>query len=135
MDFMVSVRIRGRSLSTTCAVWLWAVGFSSAVLPACEPPALEETTLFERAEELYEVGDYDGASELYTRFLENHANSPLAEMAALRLRLVEREVDAVMGRRGSPAPLRVNPSGYGSNPVEAPVVPRFESPSLRGLGE
>jgi hypothetical protein len=104
-------------------------------LGACETEFEEDTAVFERAEDLYAVGDYDSASALYRSFLVDHADSPLRAMAELRIRLIERELDSVMGRRGSPAPLRVNPLGYQTTQETEPVTPRFESPSLRVLGE
>lgn len=102
---------------------------------ACETEYEEDTAVFERAEDLYAVGDYDSASALYRSFLVDHADSPLRQMAELRLRLIERELDSVMGRRGAPAPVRVNPLGYQTTQDNEPVQPRFESPSLRVLGE
>ncbi len=95
----------------------------------------EETALFEQAETRYARGDYDGASTLYAEFLELHPLSPLAPIADQRLSLIDREFDAIMGRRGSPAPVYVNPLGGAPDPtgnsfelapVEAPHLPTFE---------
>ena len=95
----------------------------------------EETDLFQQAETRYARGDYDGAALLYAEFLERHPLSPLAPIADQRLGLVDREFDAIMGRRGSPAPVYVNPlggspdptaQGFEIAPVQAPRIPTFE---------
>ncbi len=95
---------------------------------------LEETALFENAELRYVRGDYDGAQILYEEFLRRHPISPLADLAAQRQATIERELDAVMGRRGAPAPVYVNPYGRrpapppatdGFAPVQAPEIPTF----------
>lgn len=94
----------------------------------------EETALFESAEQRYARGDYDGALTLYEEFLERHPLSPLAALADQRQATIERELDAVMGRRGAPAPVHVNPYGLRAvevsggdslAPVEAPHLPTF----------
>jgi hypothetical protein len=74
----------------------------------CSDNYEEETTLLERAESNYTAGEYDAAAELYERFLREHPRSPYAEVAAQRLRIVERELEAVMGRRGTATPERVD---------------------------
>jgi hypothetical protein len=98
----------------------------------CGSTTLEETALFEEAEARFSRGDYDGATLLYREFLRLHELSPLADIAEQRLRAVEREVDAVMGRRGAPAPVYVNPARTslptrvdddGFVPVSAPTIP------------
>lgn len=104
-------------------------------LVGCDETYEEETVLFERAEQRYAAGDYDGAVERYERFLEIHPLSPLAPIAEQRLRNVEREIDAVMGRRGAPAPIRVNPFGGAEAPGPEAVPPEVEQPRLPSLGE
>lgn len=99
----------------------------------CDASYREETALFEEAEERYARGDYDGASALYRDFLDRHPLSPLVDIAEQRLATVERELDAIMGRRGAPAPVYVNPIGTappapaedGFEPVHAPEFPTF----------
>jgi hypothetical protein len=102
---------------------------------ACDVSVREETDLFQRAETRYARGDYDGASTLYTEFLELHPLSPLAPIADQRLDMIDREFDAIMGRRGSPAPVYVNPlgappdpstPGFQIAPVRAPQIPTFK---------
>jgi len=95
----------GRFLVMAVAV----VGSSS-----CHEPTTPPTELFQRAEELLQLGDYDGASSNYEAFLERFPNSPLAPIAEQRLRNIDRELEAVMGRRSTPAPIYIRPS----EPVE-----------------
>lgn len=78
-------------------------------LAACEDPKAPPATQFERAEELLRAGDYDGATRLYEEFIDDHPHSPLAPIARLRLRNIDRELEAVMGRRATPAPIYVRP--------------------------
>lgn len=106
-----------------------------ACLVGCDETYEEETLLFERAEQRYASGDYDGAVERYERFLDLHPLSPLAPIAEQRLRNIEREIDAVMGRRGAPAPVRVNPFGGAQAPGPELLPPDVEQPSLPALGE
>lgn len=91
--------------------------------------------VFERAEQHYTHGDYDGARALYEEFLAQHPTSPFAPIAQQRLRIVERELDSVMGRRGAPAPIRVNP--YAATPVPEPTEAPIEvvAPGIRSLGQ
>ena len=75
--------------------------------PACTSDYEEETALLERAEANFTAGEYDTAVALYQRFLAEHPRSPYANIAQQRLRLIERELDALMGRRGTPTPVHV----------------------------
>ena len=113
-------------------LFLLAFGaFSSA----CEITFQEETELFERAEESYARGDYDGAVTFYRRFLELHPTSPLASIADQRLLTIERELDALMGRRGAPAPVYVSPHGSPSAVDETTgQLPQIHAPELPVLG-
>lgn len=86
----------------------------------CEPDVRDETEIFEEAELLYRIGDYDAAGELYEDFLEAYPRSPFARTAKLRLRTIEREVEAVMGARGGNRPIYVRPS---RDPAEGPQKP------------
>jgi hypothetical protein len=76
-------------------------------LLACDRDYREETDLIEEAETHYTAGDYETAQQLYRRFLERHPRSPYAEIAAQRLRIAERELDALMGQPGMPTPKHV----------------------------
>ncbi len=80
----------------------------------CQEPSSPPTDLFQRAEEFLQRGDYDGASEDYEAFLERYPNSPLAPIAEQRLRNIDRELEAIMGRRSTPAPIYIRPT----EPVE-----------------
>lgn len=102
----------------------------------CTAAPPEETLLFERAEMSYTLGDYDGAIAMYQLFLRDHALSPLAPIAEQRIGTIERELDAIMGRRGAPAPVYASPYATGAalrtgttetfQPVRAPSLPTFE---------
>ena len=72
-----------------------------------EPP--RDTTIFEQAEELLRDGDYEGATRAYHQFLELHPSSPLVPIARQRLLNIDRELEAVMGRRYAPAPIYIRP--------------------------
>jgi len=102
-------------------------------LAGCELRYEEETALFERAEVRYAHGDYDTARELYEAFLSLHPLSPLVGVAEQRLLMIDREIDAVMGRRGAPAPIRVNSYGGVTTPEPEDLPVRVEAPSLRVL--
>jgi|SRR5690554_4301201 len=67
----------------------------------------EETTLLERAEANFTAGEYDIAEQLYRQFLREHPRSPYSAIASQRLRILERELEAVMGRRGTLTPVHV----------------------------
>ncbi|MFT5991286.1 MAG: hypothetical protein ACJA1R_002201 [Flavobacteriales bacterium] len=92
----------------------------------CELQTVEETTLFQQAERSFTLGDYDGASEMYREFLRVHPLSPLAETAEQRIATIERELDAILGRRGAPAPVYASP--YSTLPGA-----EEESPSFRAV--
>lgn len=115
--------------SLSCAVALCTLLSTAGCSTTWEP----DTALFQRAERYYTQGDYDRARDLYEQFLEEHPGSQLAEMARVRRRLLERELDAVMGRRGAPAPVRVAPTA--PDPTETGPSRRFESPALPSLGD
>jgi hypothetical protein len=80
---------------------------------ACHEPATPEPVLFERAETRLRRGDYEGATMDYQEFLQRFPNSPLASIARQRLRNIDRELEAVMGRRSSPAPIYIRPTDPG----------------------
>lgn len=102
---------------------------------ACESSYHEETALFEEAERRYARGDYDGASTLYRDFLRLHPLSPMADIAQQRIAAVEREIDAVMGRRGAPAPVYLAPSiGAGAAPAEPPGFEPVTAPEFPTFG-
>jgi len=113
---------------------LAAVLFFSTVT-GCEERVLEETEMFEQAEERFARGDYDGARVLYEDFLDLHPLSPLTDIAEQRLRTMERELDAVMSRRGAPAPVRVNPWGSAAATGDEAVPVYVDAPELPTLGE
>ncbi len=87
------------SLAVACA--LLATG--------CREAPERDTALFERAEQRLRSGDYEGATRDYEVFLENYPTSPFAPMARQRLTSIDRELEAVMGRRASPAPIYIRP--------------------------
>lgn len=102
---------------------------------SCAREVPEETLLFERAEASYTLGDYDGALAMYRLFLDQHALSPLAPIAEQRVQTIERELDAIMGRRGAPAPVYASPFATSTpledepapfRPVRAPTLPTLE---------
>lgn len=101
---------------------------------ACDETANEETELFQAAEQHYSHGDYDGARQLYEEFLRQHPLSPFAPIAQQRMRIADRELDSVMGRRGAPAPVRVNP--YAATPVPEPTEAPLDvrAPAIPSLG-
>lgn len=80
---------------------LWVLG------SGCERGYEEETTLLERAEANFTAGEYDIAEQLYRQFLMEHPRSPYVPIASQRLRLLDRELEVVMGRRGTLTPVRV----------------------------
>ncbi|MCB9506170.1 MAG: hypothetical protein H6700_11625 [Myxococcales bacterium] len=103
---------------------------------ACELQSPEETTLFEHAELSYARGDYDGASQLFREFLELHPHSPLADTAQHRLDIIDRELDAIMGRRGSPAPIYVHPfAPHAVTRQEPEAFAPVAAPEIPTLGE
>lgn len=100
------------------------ISTSPVILPACTVSTTEETELFELAESRFRVGDHEGSLTLYNQFLLAHPTSPLADTARARIATINREWDAIMGRRGAPAPIYVSP--FGAPPAEAPSEPAFE---------
>lgn len=84
-----------------------ALLFALALLVGCDRDYREETDLIEEAETYYTAGDYGEAQQLYREFLEVHPRSPYAEIAAQRLRIIERELDGLMGQAGMPTPRHV----------------------------
>jgi len=65
---------------------------------ACDGPRKAETAAFEEAEVKYRAGDYDEALEGYQSFLRLYPESPLAEVAEMRIRNIRREVKSMLGR-------------------------------------
>lgn len=76
---------------------------------ACEAPGKTETALFEDAEVHYRRGDYQSALDRYESFLKSYPESPLANVANARIRIIHREVESMMGRTNTPAPRWVQP--------------------------
>ncbi len=74
---------------------------------ACEVPTQTETASFEEAERHYRVGNYESALDGYQSFLRLFPESPLADVAELRIRTIRREVSSVMGRNDTPRPVYV----------------------------
>lgn len=72
---------------------------------ACQPSAMTETESFEHAEVAYREGHYRAAIDGYEAFLERYPRSPLAKIARLRIRCINREVRSMLGRTGMPRPL------------------------------
>ena len=85
-----------------------ALFFSSvAFVSGCARDYEEETSLLERAEANFSGGEYDIAEQLYRQFLREHPRSPYVPIASQRLRLLDRELEVVMGRRGTLTPVHV----------------------------
>ncbi len=110
----------------------------ACLLAACEQGAQEETIVFQEAEALYRAGDYDSATERYESFLEAYPRSPFARTARLRLRTIDREVESVMGTRGTNRPIFLRPSAEETEAIlqqvrdqEAPQLPRPEPASAQ----
>lgn len=78
------------------------------LLVGCARSYEEETTLLERAEANFTAGEYDIAERLYRQFLVEHPRSPYGPIASQRLRLLDRELEVVMGRRGTLTPVHVD---------------------------
>lgn len=100
----------------------------------CDGHIADETRLFELAEERLQVGDYEGARTLYRQFIQEHPQSTLRTFATRRLATLDRELDAIMGRRGAPAPVHVPPPGSERfrtiEPAPAPVIAPHALPTL-----
>lgn len=67
----------------------------------------EETTQLERAEAYFTAGEYDSAEQMYRKYLQRHGRSPYSSIARQRLRILDRELEAVMGQHGTLTPLHV----------------------------
>jgi hypothetical protein len=78
-------------------------------LAACTPPPSSDATSFDSAESALARGDYDEARAGYRAFISTYPSHPLARLARERLRIIERELDAVQRRDGGAAPTYVNP--------------------------
>jgi hypothetical protein len=115
--------------------WLLTICIATCVLVACENDEQQETPLFGEAETAFRRGDYELAAEGYEDFVALYPQSPLVPLAEQRLRLIDRELNSVMGRRGSPSPVRVNTSGESTGSDHAPPMPRLEAPRLPSLGD
>lgn len=72
---------------------------------ACQPDQVTETQSFEHAELAYRQGRYQRAMSGYQTFLKRYPSSPLAQIATLRLRTIEREQQGMLGRTDTPPPL------------------------------
>ncbi len=75
------------------------------MLAGCQPHQAPRTESFELAEVAYRHGDYDAALANYEGFLKRYPMSPLAQMARLRVRCIEREVRAMLDRPDAPRPI------------------------------
>lgn len=82
---------------------LWLGLLSSA----CSSRDEAETVSFERAEVAYRQGHYKVAVKGYHEFLKRHPKSPLARMAKLRIRCIQREVRAMLDRHDMPRPIYI----------------------------
>lgn len=72
---------------------------------ACQDDSVTETKSFETAEIAYRSGSYNKAMDGYETFLKRYPNSPLADVAKLRIRSINREVRGMLGRTGTPRPV------------------------------
>lgn len=88
---------------------LFVCALLGLVLAACEPPGKTETVLYEEAEVHYRAGDYQRALDGYESFLKLYPESPLADVARIRIRSINREVNAVLGRSDIPKPKWIPP--------------------------
>ena len=82
---------------------------------ACQTDHDSPRETFDRAEAAYRVGNYDVAHQNYTQFLKKNPDPQLAILAQRRLRLIEREIDNVMGQKTGPRPVYV----AGDDPSQA----------------
>ncbi len=99
----------------------------------CEVEVREETVIFEEAERRYRTGDYEAASAYYQRFLSVYPRSPLAATAELRIRTIEREVEAIMDARSGNRPLYVKPGSVAPGPRNEKPNPSTPPPSAPSL--
>ena len=74
-------------------------------LTGCEGPDHTQTASFEAAEVHYRQGHYERALDGYQSFLKRYPDSPLAEVAELRIRTIKREVSSMLGRAELPRPI------------------------------
>ncbi len=103
-------------LSSFRFVILFFVGFCLGA--GCKDAPPNNTDLFEQAEAHLQRGDYEAATRAYSQFLDQHPDSPLADLARQRLLNIDRELEAVMGRRSAPAPIYVRPVDPGPLPEQ-----------------
>lgn len=87
------------------------LGAFVGLLVACTPPEKTETVLYESAEVHYRRGDYQRALDGYESFLKLYPESPLADVAQMRIRGIKREVTSVLGRSDIPRPKWIPPKG------------------------
>lgn len=76
-------------------------------MSGCTRDYEEETTQLERAEAYFTAGEYDNAETLYRQYLQHHPRSPYSSIARQRLRILDRELEAVMGQHGTLTPNHV----------------------------
>lgn len=91
------------------ALVLCALGCALWGSAGCAPQASPETESFERAEVAYRRGEYKRALGDYEVFLKTYPSSPLARVARQRIRCLNREVQALLGRHGMPRPIYLPP--------------------------
>ncbi|MBN1946678.1 MAG: hypothetical protein JW797_13470 [Bradymonadales bacterium] len=106
----------GRTLVTALSVLAWM-----GIVVHCEQVQHPEGDRFQRAEDCLHRGDYDEAIENYQAFLEQHPGSNLAPIARQRLIDIDRELEAVMGRRACPAPIYIRPPQPATEQDQRPV--------------
>lgn len=92
-------------MSTTRRGVQCAVLFFLCLCLACEQDRITETESFEQAEVAYREGSYKVALDNYEQFLVHYPHSPLAKVAVLRIRTINREVQSMLGRTSTPPPL------------------------------
>ena len=63
---------------------------------ACDEPPVPKTQLFERAEQYYRDGIYERALDDYSAFVVEHPDSPLSDVARMRIRTIKREVSSML---------------------------------------
>lgn len=86
------------------------LGAFVGLVVACTPPEKTETVLYESAEVHYRRGDYQRALDGYESFLKLYPESPLADVAQMRIRGIKREVTSVLGRSDIPRPKWIPPN-------------------------
>lgn len=103
-------------MSSSTTIAMLALFF---LLVGCDTNYQVETALIEEAETLYVRGEFDQAGELYREFIELYPRSPWAGIASQRVRLIDRELNAIMGQPGMPTPRHVA-AGSGDRLVGEP---------------